>query len=136
VGLTVAEPGGATQSGDFYDGEFVLTQNHSGVTTETLTGGSFSACHSATDRLASAASAAATPKGAPVRKLWGSAHGKFTTSGRGGAATVLGTIWLTEDYCNGTLFKAVKDSVSIVDFAHPKQKHVIQQGHSYFAPGS
>ncbi|HUB76941.1 MAG TPA: hypothetical protein VL977_07780 [Solirubrobacteraceae bacterium] len=132
VAITVAEPHGKTQSGDFYDGEFKLTQSHSGLTTETLSGGDFSTCTSAAGRLAHAASS--SPKGQPVRELWGHAHGKFATSGRGGAATVLGTIWLTEDYCNGTLFKAVKDSVTVVDFAHPRQKHVIAQGHSYFAP--
>jgi hypothetical protein len=137
VAITVAESHGKSQAGDFYDGEFTLTQNSSGVATETLTGGSFSDCQSAAGRLASAASASSTaPKGSAVRELWGHAHGKFTTKGRGGAATVLGTIWLTEDYCNGTLFKAVKDSVTVVDFAHPGKKHVIAQGHSYFAPGS
>jgi hypothetical protein len=140
VAITVATPAAktagaaaapATQSGDFYDGEFLLTQSRSGVTKETLEGGSFSACPAAgTRRLASAATAA---KGTPVRQLWGHAHGSFSTSGRGGAATVLGTIWQTVDYCNGTLFKAVKDSITVVTFAQPHTKHLIAQGHSFFA---
>jgi hypothetical protein len=131
VALTVATPGGGKQTGDFYDGEFKLTQSHSGLTKETLEGGTLTPCTTTGGRrLANAASAA---KGTPVRELWGHAHGKFSTSGRGGAATVLGTIWLTQDYCNGTLFKAVKDSITVVSFAQPHKKHHIAQGHSYFA---
>jgi hypothetical protein len=148
VAITVAEPGGGTAGGDFYDGEFTLTQARSGGTTEKLAGGSFAACTtggatgasgttgtsgtSGATRLAGAR-ASASSKGTVVRELWGHAHGKFTTSGRGGAATVLGTVWLTEDQCDGTLFKAVKDSITVVDFAHPGQKHRIAQGHSYLA---
>jgi hypothetical protein len=134
VALTVAKPGGGTQTAQFYDGEFTLTQSHSGLTTETLAGGSFTTCPQAGRReLARIASA----KGAPVRELWGhDSHGKFATSGRGGAATVLGTTWLTVDYCNGTLFKAVKDSISVVAFAHPSVKHRVAQGHSFFVPVS
>ena len=130
VSLTVAKPGGGKQSGEFYDGEFLLTQSHSGATKETLEG-PVSACPAGGARIARAGGAA---KGTPQRTLWGHAHGKFTTSGRGGAATVLGTIWLTQDYCNGTLFKAVKDSITVVTFAQPHKKHHIAQGHSFFAP--
>jgi hypothetical protein len=140
VGITVAKPRGGTSGGDFYDGEFTLTQAASGDTKEKLAGGSFSACTaggstgpSGTVRLAGAASAAGKSK-TVVRELWGHAHGKFTTSGRAGAATVLGTIWLTEDRCDGTFFKAVKDSITVVAFAHPGQKHTVAQGHSYLAP--
>jgi hypothetical protein len=134
VKLTVAKRGGGKQTGEFYDGEFLLTQSHSGATKETLKG-TLTACPAAGGpRIASAASAASAAKGTPERTLWGHAHGKFTTSGRSGAATVLGTIWLTQDYCNGTLFKAVKDSITVVSFAQPHKRHVIAQGHSFFAP--
>ncbi len=139
VGITVAKPGGGTSGGDFYDGEFKLTQAKSGATTEKLAGASFSVCTGAgstgpsgTVRVAGAARAAGKST-TVVRELWGHAHGKFTTSGRAGAATVLGTIWLTEDRCDGTFFKAVKDSIFVVDFAHPGQKHTVAQGHSYLA---
>jgi hypothetical protein len=140
VAVTVAKPRGGTQGGDFYDGEFTLTQAHSGGTTERLAGSSFAVCTgsgatgaSGTTRLAGVASASSKGK-TVVRKLWGNAHGKFTTSGRAGAATVLGTIWLTEDRCDGTFFKAAKDSIAVVDFAHPNQKHHVTQGQSYLAP--
>jgi hypothetical protein len=132
VKLTVAKAHGkGMQTGEFYSGEFKLTQSHSGLTKETLEGGTFTPCPAGGGpRLARAASAA---KGTPTRQLWGHAHGSFSTSGRGGAATVLGTIWLTQDYCNGTLFKAVKDSITVVTFAQPHKKHHIAQGHSFFA---
>lgn len=138
VGITTAEPGGKTQTGDFYDGEFTLTQAKSGLTMEKLAGGSFSACSGAgatgqTSVTTNAVAASTGTKSKVVRSLWGSAHGKYTTSGRAGAATVLGTVWLTEDLCDGTLFKAVKDSITVVNFAHPKHKHVVAQGHSYLA---
>jgi hypothetical protein len=143
VAITTALPGGKTQTGDFYDGEFKLTQAKTGLTTETLAGGDFAVCSGAgatgqTGASTGATTASASTKTKVVRSLWGNAHGKYTTSGRAGAATVLGTIWLTEDECDGTLFKAVKDSITVVDFAHPKQRHVIAQGHSYLAllPGS
>ncbi len=134
VKLTLAKPGKGTETGEFYDGEFMINESHSGLAKETLKGGSFASCPpSGAARIASAGSGA---KGAPVRQLWGHAHGSFQTSGRGGAATVLGTIWLTEDYCNGTLFKAVKDSITVTEFAHPGRKHHIAQGHSIFVPFS
>lgn len=134
AGVTVAVPGGATQSGNFYDGEFAISQAASGITTEKLAGGDFAGCPAGkTTRLASSATAAKKRK-TVVRELWGNAHGDFKTSGRAGAAAVLGTIWLTEDRCDGTLFKAVKDAVTVTDFAHPAHKHVVRQGHSYFAP--
>jgi len=132
VELTLAKPGKGTETGEFYDGEFMINESHAGLAKETLEGGSFASCApSGSARIASAGSGA---KGAPVRQLWGHAHGSFETSGRGGAATVLGTIWLTQDYCNGTLFKAVKDAITVTEFAHPGRKHHVAQGHSIFVP--
>jgi virginiamycin B lyase len=134
VTVTVATPSGGTESGNFYDGEFTLTQAKNGFAVETLAGGSFSGCPTnKTNRLASTAVAAKTGK-TVVRKLWGSAHGSFTTAGKAGAATVLGTIWLTEDRCDGTYFKAVKDSISVTPKAHPGEKHMVKQGQSYLVP--
>jgi hypothetical protein len=155
VGLTVALPGGHKQTGKFYDGEFKLTQAHNGVTTETLAGASFAICSTGgttggtgttgasgttgetgstgTTKALFARSAAAAKGKTAVRALWGNAHGKFTTAGRAGEASVLGTVWYTEDFCNGTLFIAKKDPITVTVFGHPKQKHYVAQGHSYFA---
>src|SRR6185437_11821576 len=47
VSVTTALPGGATETGQFYGGEFVLTQTATGTTVETLAGGSFTGCPAA-----------------------------------------------------------------------------------------
>ncbi|HZV25230.1 MAG TPA: DUF5050 domain-containing protein [Acidothermaceae bacterium] len=132
VAVTVATPSGGTESGDFYDGEFTLTQSKNGFAAETLSGGSFARCPRKKSAL-SATAASASAK-TVIRKLWGKAHGSFKTSGRAAAATVLGTTWLTEDLCDGTLFKAVVDSITVTSVAHPRKKHLVAQGKTYFVP--
>ena len=55
--------------------------------------------------------------GSKRRKLWGSGKGNFRTEGNNGSATVRGTIWLTEDRCDGsTFFKVRRGVVTIRDF--------------------
>jgi hypothetical protein len=132
VSVTVATPAGGTESGDFYDGEFTLTQAKNGFAAETLSGGSFARCPSSKS-VRSAVDASASSK-TVVRKLWGNAHGSFKTSGRAGSASVLGTTWLTEDLCDGTLFKAVVHNITVTSVARPGKKHLVVQGHSYFVP--
>jgi ferric-dicitrate binding protein FerR (iron transport regulator) len=44
-----------------------------------------------------------------------SGRGKFQTEGRYGAATVRGTIWLTEDFCDGTLVRVTRGVVTVED---------------------
>jgi hypothetical protein len=153
VTLTVALPHGLTQTGQFYDGEFVLTQTSTGMTILTLTGASFSGCPAATGATTSSGSASsgstatggATTNGARasaakkkpttvVRQLWGNAHGDYTTNGRYGSAAVSGTVWLTQDRCDGTYVKVTKDNVIVVAYAHPQTKHNIKQGHHILIP--
>jgi hypothetical protein len=78
--------------------------------------------------------AAAKKPATVVRKLWGNAHGSFTTSGRYASASVLGTIWLTEDRCDGTYFEVTKDTLAVTAFAHPKKVHNVKQGQSILIP--
>ncbi len=66
------------------------------------------------------------------RHLWGSGHGKFRTEGNYGSATVRGTIWLTEDRCNGTFFKVKRGVVTIRDFTS-NQTFPLPKGKTYFA---
>ena len=143
VSLTFALPNGTTQTGQFYDGEFVLTQSKDGTVDEKLAGSSFADCprpkkgkHHSTKHHGARDAAAKTKKKPTtvVRQLWGNAHGKYTSSGRYGSASVSGTIWVTEDLCDGTLIKAIKDNVFVVAFAHPHKKHDILQGQSFFIP--
>ena len=135
VSLTVALPGGGSQTGEFYDGEFVFTQSHDGTVIETLTGSSFAGCPTLNGTRAGARDATAKKKPTTVvRQLWGKAHGKYKTDGRYGSASVSGTVWVTEDRCDGTLIRAIKDNVFVVAFAHPHKKHDVRQGQSFFIP--
>jgi hypothetical protein len=145
VAITVALPNGTTETGDFYDGEFVVTQDATGRVFETLTGGSFVGCPVAgkarkhtkgkNGKKGVLEVAAAKKKSSTVvRQLWGNAHGNFTTKGRYGSAAVSGTIWLTQDRCDGTYFKVTKDTIVVVAFAHPSKKHNLKQGQSILVP--
>ncbi|MGD0980486.1 MAG: hypothetical protein ABR946_03290 [Solirubrobacteraceae bacterium] len=136
VSLTVALPGGGSQTGEFYDGEFVLTQSQTGTLVETLAGSSFAGCPTAPNGIHGGARDAAAKKKPTtvVRQLWGNAHGKYTTKGRYGSASVSGTVWVTEDLCDGTLIRAIKDNVFVVAFAHRHKRHNVRQGQSFFIP--
>jgi uncharacterized repeat protein (TIGR01451 family) len=68
----------------------------------------------------------------PVRRLWGSGNGKFRTRGRFSSATVRGTVWLTEDYCNGTLVRVREGAVTVRDLVKNRTV-VVSAGRSYFA---
>jgi hypothetical protein len=136
VSLTVALPDGASQTGEFYDGEFVFTQSQDGTVFTTLAGSSFADCPPPPHDIRGDAREA-TAKKKPttvVRQLWGNAHGKYTTNGRYGSASVSGTVWLTQDLCDGTLIRAIKDNVIVVAFAHRHKKHDVRQGQSFFIP--
>ena len=140
--ITVALPNGGTQTGEFYDGEFVLTQSSNGTTIPILTGGTFKGCpapnqSASSNNAARAAGSKKKPK-TVVRQLWGNAHGNYTTKGRYGSASVSGTIWLVQDRCDGTYIEATKDNVIVVAYAHPHKKYNIKQGHHILlaAPGS
>jgi hypothetical protein len=96
-----------------------------------LDGGKFGAC-----RGSRALSLNAKSK-KPVRRLFGSAKGRFTTKGRYSSATVRGTKWLVQDQCNGTLTKVLRGVVQVQDFRAHKTVSV-RAGHSYLAkaPGA
>jgi hypothetical protein len=140
--ITVALPNGGTQTGEFYDGEFVLTQSSNGTTIPILTGGTFKGCpapnQSASSNNAARAAGSKKKPTTVVRQLWGNAHGNYTTKGRYGSASVSGTIWLVQDRCDGTYIEATKDNVIVVAYAHPHKKYNIKQGHHILiaAPGS
>jgi len=65
-------------------------------------------------------------------KLWGDGKGKFRTTGKYSSATVRGTIWLTQDQCNGTLTRVRRGVVSVRDFKRKKTLNV-KAGRSYLA---
>jgi hypothetical protein len=131
--LTAGLGGGKTNSGDFSQGIFeILQAKKSGAyMTLRLGGGNFGVCRSSAGRALSIESAKRKKR---VRRLLGSAKGRFTTRGRYSSATVLGTKWLVEDRCDGTLTRVLRGVVRVRDFRHHKTVKV-HAGHSYLALG-
>jgi hypothetical protein len=122
---SAAGPGGATQTGVFYQGQFVVTQTRGSKPITQLALNAKVSCGKAKK-----ASTSARKK--KVRRLWGDGKGRFRTRGKHGAATVKGTKWLTEDRCNGTLFRVKRGVVSVRDFKK-KKTVLVKKGKSYLA---
>ena len=148
--LTVAAAGGGTASSQFADGIVAVSQqppgqvDEPGTTELRLAGGDFA--RPCTAALAKAKAKKPKKRKAkrrtfaveqqkpvkPVRRLWGNGQGNFRTTGRYGSATVRGTVWLTEDYCNGTLIRVREGAVTVRDLVK-KRTVVVTAGRSYFA---
>jgi hypothetical protein len=128
--VTTAGPHGSTQTGEFFAGEFVLTQNRSGEVQAALTGGNFSVCPTARERGHRASVARSGRR--PVRKLWANAHGSFSTKGNYAAGAVEGTEWLTEDFCDGTLIRVTRDKVLVTNLVNHRHT-LVRAGHRQFA---
>jgi hypothetical protein len=120
-----------TAKAQFYDGVFTILQakKKNAVMTLKLEKGNFRACRGA-GAAKSVGSVSKSKK--PVRRLWGSGKGRFSTRGRYSSATVRGTKWLTVDQCNGTLVRVVRGIVRVRDFRLRKNIDV-RPGHSYLA---
>lgn len=134
VSLTLALPAGSTETGQFYGGEFVLTQLANGTMIATLTGGSYAGCPVPPKKGSALIAATKKKPNTVIRQLWGNAHGDYTTKGRYGSAGVSGTVWLTQDRCDGTFVRVTKDNVIVVAYAHPHRRHNIRQGHQILIP--
>ena len=133
VTITAAKDlAGGTQTADFKGGKFAVTQKAGATNMATdlaLRGGSFKRCKPAPRR--ATASAAAKRKRRAVRKLFGSGHGRFRTRGRNSAATVRGTVWIVEDFCNGTRTRVKRGVVSVRNLRTGRTK-LVRAGESYF----
>jgi hypothetical protein len=134
---TVPRADGMVQSATFSGAAFKVSQSKTGkaITTLRLRGGSFAGCgrpHARRTIASRVLAFASRSKKRKVRSLWGSGHGNFRTRGRNGAATVRGTIWLTEDRCDGTLVKVRRGVVGVRDFKKHKT-FTVRAGHSHFA---
>lgn len=119
---------GVEQHAQFHGGVFKLEQPPDGVTELVMKGGSFAVCSTKGVRRAQAAA----PKTTVVRVLWGDGHGSFTTEGRYAAATVRGTVWQTQDRCDGTRVYVKTGAVSVLDRVLHKTV-TVTAGHSYLA---
>jgi DNA-binding beta-propeller fold protein YncE len=132
VSVTTATASGGTQTGEFFEGEFVLKQGRNGMVVAELTGGSFSVCPTARERAHRAQAFAASSGKHVVRKLWANAHGSFSTRGNYAAGAVEGTEWLTEDLCEGTIIRVTRDKVAVTNLVN--HRHVeVRTGHKYLA---
>ena len=136
---SAADNEGHVQTADFYEGRFVVAYADGFptinppqvVTTETLSG-SLSACAARKTARHLALLSKPQTKPRPKRRLWGSGKGHFRSNGKYAAATVTGTIWLTEDTCTNTLVRVRSGVVDVYDAV--LRKHVtVQTGQSYTA---
>lgn len=131
VSVTTITPQGTLQTMTFYQGEFKLTQRRDGMVVSTLFGGGFATCRSTPARGLRATASASHGKHV-VRKLWAEGHGKYSTKGSYATGAVLGTRWLTEDLCEGTLIRVLTDRVAVTNLVNGKHVTVVA-GHSYLA---
>ena len=126
VELTAARAGGITDTSQFYDGTFQVSQpTPTAIAELRLVLGDFSVC-------SLPSFTAADKNKRRVRRLWGSGKGKFRTRGRYSSATVRGTVWKTEDRCDGTLTQVQEGSVTVRDIGR-KKDIVVRAGKSYLA---
>ena len=118
------------QDAQFYDGAFKVAQSASRPVAQIrLAGGPLAACSAPSGDLA-------PHRKLPhkvLRLLWASGSGKFETVGRYSAATVLGTKWLTEDFCDGTLVRVSRGVVAVENLA-THATVTVRAGQSVFTP--
>ena len=130
------------QTADFYDGIFQVKQSTpktkpkkpKALITDLVLKGEPPRSECAPIKAASAAATKKKKRGAKsvLGGLWGNGKGKFRTDGKYSSATVRGTIWLTQDRCDGTLTRVKRGIVSVRDFKRRKTVSV-KAGHSYLA---
>jgi hypothetical protein len=129
LGATGARTGNV-QSAAFHGGRFTISQaRHSRLTTATLSGPALASCPKGR-----AAATAARRKSArrPTRRLFGSGKGAFTTKGHYGSATIRGTSWEVQDFCDSTRFTDVHGSVVVRDLVK-RRTVTLKTGQSYTA---
>jgi hypothetical protein len=134
--------GSAAQTADFYDGIFAVRQSTPKakpaqpkvLITDLVLVGEPPRSECAPIKGASAAAAKKKKRGGKsvLGGLWGNGKGRFRTDGKYSSATVRGTIWLTQDRCDGTLTTVKRGTVSVRDFKRRRTVSV-KAGHSYLA---
>jgi hypothetical protein len=119
---------GKLQDAEFYDGAFTVRQSPAGPLARIqLAGGTASQCPAR-----GRDEPHATLPNRALRLLHASGSGRFETQGRYASATVRGTVWLTEDFCDGTLVAVTRGVVTVENLVTHATVNVTA-GHSYFA---
>ena len=110
---TASNTSGGTQSGQFFDGSFTLTQTAGSrpITDMRVTGRIDKCAGTGKDTVRAAARS---------RRLWGNARGRFRTRGRYATATVRGTLWQVRDTCDTTTVTVGRGTVVVRDLAKRK----------------
>ncbi len=131
--ITASDLRGGVQAASFRAGLFTIRQRREPrpVTDLILAGETPRACPRRASRRRAPAGASKRSKGGG-RRLWGNGKGRFRTKGHYGAAGVRGTIWLTEDRCDGTLFRVRRGTVRVRDFVRGRTI-ILRAGRSYVA---
>ena len=109
----------------FYEGIFKITQTKGSKPRTTLAMTGKLSCGSGR--------ASAAAKKNKKRRLWGNGKGRFRTKGKHSAATVLGTKWLVEDRCSGTLTRVKRGTVVVTQFKPRRTIRIKGPNGKYFA---
>jgi len=129
--LGAAAVAARVEDAQFYDGAFRVAQSATRPVAQIrLVGGRLAACAAPTADLVPHRK----PPHKVLRLLWASGSGRFQTVGRYSAATVLGTKWLTEDFCDGTLVRVSRGVVAVENLA-THTTVTVRAGQSTFTPG-
>jgi hypothetical protein len=123
---TAANRVGAVQKGEFYGGIYTTSQSRRARRPTTLLRLTEAlVCRRGRSRRARSGRAR-------VRRLWGSARGRYRLRGRHSSATVRGTIWLQRDTCATTTTVVREGTVIVRDFA--KRRNIrLRAGRRYVA---
>ena len=124
---SVKDAGGTIQHGRFWGATFRVAQTGGAHPTTVLTlvdGGS--ACPATHSRAAVTAARSRS-------RLWGrDSHGRFSSRGHYGVASVRGTEWVTQDICGATLFQVARGAIVVHDFRRHRNV-TVTAGHTYIA---
>lgn len=137
---SAADMSGRTQAGQFANGRFQIRQirerrarrrqgrgRPARLTTDlVLSGGAFRTQCRRTGKIRNPSS-----KGV-IRSLESDAKGRFRTVGRASVSTVRGTVWVTEDRCDGTVTRVQKGTVAVRDLRRGRTV-LVRAGRSYLA---
>jgi len=117
VRMTSATDDGGTQSGEFSQGGFEVSQKpDASEVTLALRGGDFSEC-----KTKAAERDRSTVGGPEIRRLFVKADGNFRTEGRFAAAAIRGTEFTAVDACFGTLTAVTEGDVLVTDLTADKE---------------
>lgn len=128
----VASASQQVASGEFYGGVFVVEQPSAATTTVLRLESSFAACPARARRATAAVATRSKASHKVVNRVFGEAHGDYTTRGHYAAAADQGTGWELADRCDGTFVAVSSGQVEVSDFVRHRS-FALQAGRHYLA---